>query len=86
MFLTKKLQFSSENPVQAIRFGNWKAQRHGVNQAIKLYDLATDPDEKHDLAAEKPDLVARAEALMKAARVDDPNWPLDAPYPRQKKK
>jgi len=73
-------------PIQAIRFGNWKAQRHGVDQAIKLFDLATDPDEKHDLAAEKPDLVARAEALMQAARVDDPNWPLDAKGPEQKKK
>ena len=25
---------------------------------------------------EKPDLVARAEAFMKAAHTDDPNWPL----------
>ena len=73
-------------PTQAVRFGNWKAQRRGVDQAIKLYNLANDQKEKYDLAAEQPDLVARAEALMKAARVDDPNWPLDAKGPEQKKK
>jgi arylsulfatase A len=73
-------------PIQAIRFGNWKGQLRGVDQAVKLYDLATDPDEKNDLATENPDLVVRAEALMKAARVDDPNWPLDAKGPEQKKK
>ena len=42
---------------------------------IELYDLKTDPGEKKDLAGEKPDLVARAEALMKAAHTEDPNWP-----------
>lgn len=62
-------------PTQAIRFDDWKAVRNGPFAAIELYDLKTDVGESRDLAAEKPDLLARAEALMKAAHVDDPNFP-----------
>jgi arylsulfatase A len=62
-------------PIQAIRFGNWKGVRNGPQAAIELYDLAHDIAETKNLAQAKPDLVAQAEQLMKAARVDDPNWP-----------
>ena len=31
---------------------------------------------EHNLAAEKPKLVAQAESLLKTARTDDPNWPV----------
>lgn len=63
-------------PIQAVRFGSWKAVRNGITQSIELYDLTTDAGESKNLAAAKPDLVARAEALMKAAHTPDPNWPL----------
>ncbi len=62
--------------LQAVRFGDWKAVRNGPEAPIELYDLKTDAGEAHNLAAEKPDLVAKAEALMKASRSDDPDWPL----------
>ncbi len=62
--------------IQAIRFGDWKAVRNGPSAGIELYDLKADSGEKNDLAAAKPELVAKAEALMKAARTDDPNWPM----------
>lgn len=62
--------------IQAIRFGDWKAVRNGPSAPIELYDLKADSGEKNDLAAAKPELVAKAEALMKAARTDDPNWPM----------
>ena len=78
---------SSSSRIQAVRFGDWKAVRNGPSSPIELYDLKTDPGETKDLAGEKPDLVARAEALMKAARTEDPNWPLrDRPArkPQQK--
>jgi arylsulfatase A-like enzyme len=65
-------------PIQALRFGNWKAVRNGPGKALELYDIKTDPAETKDLAAAQPDLVARAEALIKQARVDDPNWPMAA--------
>ncbi len=62
-------------PIQAVRFGDWKAVRNGPGQAIELYDLAQDPGETMDLATPKPHLVAQADTLMREARVDDPNWP-----------
>jgi arylsulfatase A len=62
--------------LQAVRFGDWKAVRNGPSSPIELYYLKTDPGEKKNLAAERPDLVARAESLMKTARTEDPNWPL----------
>jgi arylsulfatase A-like enzyme len=65
-------------PLQAVRFGNWKAVRNGPAAALELYDLAADASETKDVAKEKPDLVAKADALMKQARPDDPNWPLTA--------
>lgn len=67
--------------IQAIRFGDWKAVRNGPAQAIELYDLKADPGEKKDLASEKPELVAKAEAMMRKARVEDPNWPMTAGQP-----
>ncbi len=70
--------------LQAVRFGDWKAVKNGPSKATELYDLKTDPGETKNLAAEKPELVARAESLMKAARVDDPNWPMrDKPAPKK---
>lgn len=62
--------------LQAVRFGDWKAVRNGPETAIELYDLKTDAGEKTNLAKEKPELVAKAEELMKTSRTDHPDWPL----------
>lgn len=62
--------------IQAVRFGDWKAVRNGAKSPLELYNLKADPGESLDLAGKNPDVVARAEALMKAARVDNPNWPV----------
>jgi arylsulfatase A len=70
-------------PIQAIRFGDWKAVRSGPGKPLELYDLKTDAGETKDLAAEKPDLLAKAEALIKSAHVDDPKWPMN-PAPKAK--
>lgn len=63
-------------PLQALRFGDWKVVKNGPKAAVELYDLRTDPGEKKNQAAEHPEVVSRGVALMKAARTDDPNWPL----------
>ena len=78
-------ELHERRPIQAIRFGDWKAVRNGPNAPVELYNLKTDVGEAHDLAAEKPDLAAKAEALMKAARVEDPNWPMKQRAPRKSK-
>jgi arylsulfatase A-like enzyme len=63
-------------PIQALRFDDWKAVRNGPSKAIELYDLSADEKESKDLAKEKPDVVAQAEAMMNAARVDSADFPL----------
>jgi arylsulfatase A len=74
-------------PIQGIRFGDWKAVRNGPGVALELYDLAKDVGETTNIAAQHPDLVAKAEKLMKEARVDDPKWPLDrSTRPKRKPK
>ncbi|MBL9190532.1 MAG: arylsulfatase [Opitutaceae bacterium] len=69
-------ELHEQAPVQAVRFGQWKAVKPRHDRPIELYDLATDAAESRNLAATKPDLVARAESLMKAAHKPDPKWPL----------
>ena len=72
-------------PQQAVRFGDWKGVRSGPSRPWELYDLRNDVGETRDLAAAKPDLVAKADAFAKAARTDDPNWPLRDPAPKAKR-
>jgi len=72
--------------LQAVRFGDWKAVRQGPEKPVEIYDLKTDAAEVHDLAASKPDLVAKAEALMKSSRSEHPDWPLVQQRPGKKKK
>ncbi len=64
---------------QAVRFGNWKALRNKPGHPLSLFDLAADPQEKNNLAKKMPDLVTKAEALMRKARVDSPEWTMDKP-------
>jgi arylsulfatase A-like enzyme len=63
---------------QAVRLGDWKAVRLNVSDsainAVELYDLNNDPKEKNNLAAKRPDLVKRMEAIMKEAHVFNPGW------------
>jgi arylsulfatase A-like enzyme len=68
-------------PIQAIRFGDWKAVRNGPAAPVELYDLARDAGEKNDLAAQHPELVEQALRLMRESRVDAPAWPLAAKHP-----
>jgi arylsulfatase A-like enzyme len=62
--------------LQAVRFGDWKAVRNGPSKPIELYLLKNDPGESKNLAKKEPEIAAKAEALMRDAHVDDPNWPM----------
>jgi arylsulfatase A-like enzyme len=62
--------------IQAIRFADWKAVRNGPSRPIELYDLKTDEGERHDVASDHADVVAKAETHLRSARRDDPNWPI----------
>jgi arylsulfatase A len=61
-------EFPGYGGQQAVRFGNMKAVRVNMHKGpvrTELYDLASDPSESRDIAAEHPELVARAEAVMR---------------------
>ena len=64
-------------------FSGWQALRRGSMSWIRpprkpteLYDRSTDPGERKNLAATRPDLVREGEALMKGAHIPHPQFPL----------
>ena len=57
-------EFHEKGFHQALRFGRWKAIRHGLNAPIALYDLHNDIGETTDLADQHPQQVARAKELL----------------------
>lgn len=52
---------------KAVRAGDWRIVRPKPNAAWELYDLSTDVGEQHNLAKEKPDVVAKLAAWADAA-------------------
>lgn len=73
-------------PIQAVRFGDWKAVKNGPKRAIELYDLASDPGESRDVASGHPEEVAKAAELLETSRTANADWPLDGPAERRRKK
>lgn len=72
-------------PIQAVRFDNWKAVKNGPDTEIEIYDLAKDSGEKENLASTHPELVTKANKLMKSMREDDPKFPLQMGNKKEKK-
>jgi arylsulfatase A-like enzyme len=62
-------------PIQAIRWGDWKAVRPKPGGQIELFDLSTDLGETTNLATKHPQLVAKAVNMMNSARTPHPDWP-----------
>lgn len=67
------------NGAQAARAGRWKGVRLGGHDdpdaPIQLYDMETDPNEEHDVAADNPDGVAVVRAVMESrTKSDVPRW------------
>lgn len=77
-------EFYEGGTKQAVRFGHWKAIRQPMmHGSVELYDLARDPSEQHDLAAQRPEIVEQAVARMDEAHLPSPNWEIPAPRGRQ---
>ncbi len=70
-------EFPERGFAQAIRMGEWKAVRNKPDAQIELYDLSHDLHEDHNLAKEHPDVVARAEKILAAARTPSDYLPID---------
>ena len=77
---------SGKNLRQAARMGNWKAVRMGTDRPMQLFDLATDIQERKDVAATHPNLVAEIETYLQTAHTPPRPYPQEPPtwgYPRQ---
>ena len=59
---------------QAVRTGRWFAHRKNGG-AVELYDLAADPQQKKNLAAQQPDLVAKILGWMQSSHTPSEVWP-----------
>ncbi|SBV34014.1 Sulfatase [uncultured Sphingopyxis sp.] len=62
---------------RAVRAGDWKLQVTKRPEKARLYNLASDPTERHDLAASDPQRVAELGAMIEAQNkgMAKPIWP-----------
>lgn len=65
---------------QAVRMGDWKGIRLGAaknaDAPVQLFNLASDPGETTDLAAQNPDILTRVTALLKSSRFPSAEFPM----------
>jgi arylsulfatase len=81
-------EFGSYGGQQSLRIGNYKAVRQNLAPkpkdkdktpgTIELYDLARDPGEKNNIAAQNPDIVAKFAAILKEQHVKSAAFPIKA--------
>jgi arylsulfatase A-like enzyme len=83
-------EFPAYGGQQSLRQGNWKLVKQNMLGAegkkkaaakpmtTELFDLATDPNEAHDVAAQHGDLVAKMEAVMKSQHQPAKMFPFPA--------
>lgn len=73
-------EFNGYGGIVAIRDGKWKAVRRDLKRKApkswKLYNIETDREERHDLAAEHPEIVARLEKAWLETRTIEPDFPV----------
>ena len=72
-------EFHEGGTMQAVRQGDWKALRRAPGQPLELYNLAKDPGEQQNVAADHPEIVADIETYLKTARTASKEFPIWAP-------
>jgi arylsulfatase A-like enzyme len=72
-------EFHEGGTAQAVRNGNWKAIRPAPSRPLELYDIATDPAEKQNVATDNAAVLAKIEAYLKTARTESKEFPVREP-------
>ncbi len=67
-------EFHERGGRKALRKGDWKLVNYNVfdtsKTTVELYDIATDPGEKNNVAETNPEIVSELTELMKSARIE----------------
>ncbi len=74
-------EFPGYGGQQAVRLGNWKALRQGMqkgNLELQLFDLEKDPGESTNVAKNHPDVMARIEEILRREHVRSEVFPIKA--------
>jgi len=76
-------EFPVKGGRMAIRRGDWKAVRYNIHKnptsTIELYNLANDPSEAENVAANYPQIAAEMDALLKQSRTPSLNPKFEFP-------
>ncbi|MFK8114142.1 MAG: arylsulfatase [Rubripirellula sp.] len=79
-------EFYEQGSRQAVRFGDWKAIRAPMHTGeIEFFDLSQDIGEQTNIAADHPDLVKQAAAMMDEAHTPHPSWKIRGKAPKRAK-
>ncbi len=74
-------EFPSYTGQQAVRWKDWKGIRRNLAKGkieTQLYDLATDPGESKNVAAQHPEVVANIERIMREQHTPSKTFPLQS--------
>ena len=63
---------------QAVRKGNWKAVRHGLDGPIELYNLEDDLAEARNIASDHEEVVRQMQEILRTARSESKEFPIPA--------
>lgn len=72
-------EFQEMNGRQAVRKGPWKLVHmnvRGKNPYYELYNLNSDPSERHNMLNQYPEKVTELKAIMQSSHIRNPNFPL----------
>ena len=75
-------EFQEMNGRQAVRKGDWKLVHmniRGKHPYYELYNLASDPSERHNVIEEYPEVTQELKRIMQDAHVESPDFPLLEP-------